>query len=146
MDAKQRKEIEQECKDLIIAITQYGDARNAEKAVSLFAEDGTWLRGGKPYKGPAEILTSYGRGSKTQLARHINGGTMVTVIDDSHAEAVTYYMALHHDPKVEDAKLPLPFDSPFSMGEWHDKFVKTAAGWRFSSRETKRLFERQGGH
>jgi len=32
------------------------------------------------------------------------------------------------------------------MGEWHDKFVKTAQGWKFASRETKRLFERQGGH
>jgi hypothetical protein len=32
------------------------------------------------------------------------------------------------------------------MGEWHDKFVQTAKGRRFSSRETKRLFECQGGH
>ena len=146
MDAKQRKEIEQECRDLVIAITQYGDHREAEKAVALFAEDGTWLRGGKPYKGHAEILGSYQRGSATQVTRHINGGTMVTVKDDNHAESVTYYVALHHDPKAPDAKFPLPFDPPFSMGEWHDKFVKTPKGWRFSSRETKRLFERQGGH
>lgn len=146
MDANQRKQIEQECRDLVIAITQYGDHRDAEKATALFAEDATWLRAGKPYKGHAEILESYRRSSKTQVTRHMNGGTMVTIKDDNHAESVTYYIALHHDPKVETPKFPLPFDPPFSMGEWHDKFVRTPQGWRFSSRETKRLFERQGGH
>ena len=146
MDANQRKAAEQDIRDLVIAITQYGDHREAEKAVALFAEDGNWLRGGKPHKGHAEILSSYQRGSTTQVTRHINGGTMVTIKDDTHAESVTYYIALHHDPKTTDAKFPLPFDPPFSMGEWHDKFVRTASGWRFSSRETKRLFERQGGH
>jgi hypothetical protein len=138
MDAKQRKEIEQECRDLVIAITQYGDHREAEKAVALFAEDGTWLRGGKPYKGHAEILESYKRGSATQVTRHINGGSLITVMDDSHAECVTYYIALHHDPKTQDAKFPLPFDPPFSMGEWHDKFVKTAAPPSTSLRSTQR--------
>ncbi len=146
MDHSQRKAIEQECRDLVIAITQHGDHKETEKAIALFAEDGTWLRAGKPYKGHAEIRSSYGRGSATQLTRHINGGTLVTVTDDSHAESVTYYVAMHHDPKSADAKLPFPFDPPFSMGEWHDKFVKTPSGWKFASRETKRLFERQGGH
>ena len=144
MDHAQRKAIEQECKDLVIAITQHGDHKETEKCIALFSEDGTWLRGGKPYKGHAEIRSSYK--ASTQVVRHINGGCMVNVIDDNHAESVTYYIALHYDPKTDSPKFPLPFDPPFSMGEWHDKFVKTAQGWRFSSRETKRLFERQGGH
>jgi hypothetical protein len=146
MDALERKQIEQEIRDLVIGLTHYGDHREAEKAVALFADDGTWLRGGKPLKGHAEILDSYKRGSATQVTRHMNGGTSVTIKDANHAESVTYYTALHHDPKTESPKFPLPFDPPFSMGEWHDKFVRTAAGWRFASRETKRLFERQGGH
>jgi SnoaL-like domain len=146
MDTIERKKIEQEIRDLVIALTQYGDHREAEKAVALFAEDGFWLRGGKPYKGRAEILDSYKRGSQTQVTRHMNGGMLITIKDDNHAECVTYYIALHHDPKVENPKFPLPFDPPFSMGEWHDKFIRTTEGWRFASRETKRLFERQGGH
>ena len=102
MDHVQRKAIEQECRDLVIAITQHGDHKETEKCIALFAEDGTWLRGGKPYKGHAEIRSSYR--ASTQVTRHINGGTLVHVIDDSHAESVTYYIALHHDPKV-DAKV-----------------------------------------
>ena len=45
MDSTQRKEIEQECRDLVIAITQHGDHKETEKCIALFSEDGTWLRG-----------------------------------------------------------------------------------------------------
>jgi hypothetical protein len=36
--------------------------------------------------------------------------------------------------------VPAPLGQPFSVGEWHDEFVRTEAGWRFSSRRTKRIF------
>lgn len=143
MNAEQRKEIEEDCRNLVIAITQHGDHNQVEECVRLFAEDGTWLRGGQAYKGRAEIRKSYARGG-TAVARHFNGGTLVNVVDDYHAEAVTYYLMFRYDPKVEDPQLPLPLEPPFSAGEWHDTFVKTAEGWRFQSRQTKRLFQRQG--
>jgi hypothetical protein len=63
-----------------------------------------------------------------------------------HAEAVTYYLAYHHDPGTASPAFPLPLDPPFSLGEWHDRFVRTADGWRIAHRETRRLFERRGGH
>ena len=146
MDKTERKQIEQECRDLVTMLTQYGDHREAEKAVALFAEDGTWIRGGKPFKGRAALLDSYSRGSATQVTRHVGANTMITVTDENNAEGVTYYIAYHHDPKTASPTLPLPLDPPFSMGEWHDKFVRTPEGWRFSFRETKRLFQHQGGH
>jgi SnoaL-like domain len=141
MNAEQRMAIEQQCRDLVVAATQYGDHREAEKAAALFAEDGTWLRGGRTYTGPAQIRESYHRGSATQVGRHMLGGTLVTVLDDDHAAAVTYYLAISHDPGSAAAELPLPL-SPFSMGEWHDTFVRTPAGWRFATRDTRRVFER----
>lgn len=143
MDAADRMAIEQQCRDLIVAITQLGDHREPEKAAALFAKDGTWRRGGVTYTGPDEVAGSYGRGSATQVGRHINGGTHVTVIDDDHATSVTYYLAISHDPGPGDAAPPFPL-RPFSMGEWHDSFVRTPDGWRFASRATKRIFERQG--
>jgi hypothetical protein len=141
MNADERMTIEQQCRDLIVAATQHGDHREPEKAAALFSKDGTWLRGGTAYTGPDQVVESYRRGSATQVTRHINGGTLVTVLDDDHAESVTYYLAISHDPGSEDAQLPLPL-SPFSMGEWHDSFVRTGDGWRFASRATKRIFER----
>jgi hypothetical protein len=149
MNDGQRKEIEQACRDLVLAITQYGDHRQADQAVTLFAEDATWLRGGTLYTGPEEIRESYRRGSPTQVARHISGGTVVTVVDGDHARSVTYYLAYNGDPGPQETQGeapretgPLPLGTPFSMGEWHDTFVRTPDGWRFASRATKRLFER----
>jgi hypothetical protein len=78
------------------------------------------------------------------LIRHLVTDTRIIVKDENHAEGVSYYMAVNHDPKTKDAKLPLPLE-PFSMGEWHDKYVKTPQGWRFAHREVKRLFQKAGG-
>jgi len=36
MDALERKQIEQEIRDLVIGLTHYGDHREAEKGVALF--------------------------------------------------------------------------------------------------------------
>ncbi len=146
MDSEERKKIEQECRDLVTAVIQYGDHKETESAVALFSEDCTWIRGGKPFKGRAAVFESYKRGSPTQVTRHIGANTLITVLDADNALGVTYYIAFHHDPKTDNPQFPLPFDPPFSMGEWHDRFVRTPEGWRISHRETRRLFERQGGH
>lgn len=142
MDSHDRAEIEQACRDLVITITHHGDHGEPERAAALFADQGSWVRGGVRYTGPGEILKSYGRGSATQVTRHINGGTLVTVLDGDHAESVTYYLAISDDPGVPNADSPLPLRLPFSMGEWHDSFIRTPDGWRFASRATKRIFER----
>lgn len=146
MELDERLRIEQQCRDLISALTQRGDRRDLEGAAALFSEDGVWVRGGRPYVGRAGVVESYARIPATQVTRHMSANCVVTVVDDDHAEATTYYVAYHYDPGVVEAVLPLPFDPPFSLGEWHDRFVRTADGWRISHRETRRLFERRGGH
>lgn len=146
MEADERKKIEQECRDLVTAVTQYGDHRQLEDAAALFSEACTWIRGGRPFRGREGVLQSYQRISPTQVTRHMSANTFITVRDGNNAEGITYYMALHYDPKIDSPEFPLPFDPPFSMGEWHDRFVRTPDGWRISYRETNRLFERQGGH
>lgn len=146
MEADERLRIEQECRDLVSAVTQRGDRRDAASAAALFADDGIWIRGGKPYRGRAEVMESYQRIPATQFTRHMSANCVVTVEDEDHASAVTYYVAYHHDPGVAEPTFPLPFDPPFSLGEWHDQFVRTPDGWRIAQRETRRLFERRGGH
>jgi len=146
MDATERRSIEQECRDLVVTLTHYSDHGQHEQAVDLFTPDGTWIRGGKPYTGRSEMLQSFNRGSGTQVIRHVTSNIRIEVKDERTAEGVTYYIAFNQDPGAASPKLPLPFAPPFSMGEWHDKFVRTPAGWRFSHREVKRLFQRAGDH
>ena len=146
MDDDERRRIEQDCRDLVAAVAQLGDRREAAAAAALFADDCTWIRGGRPYEGRAGVEESYARLPPTQLTRHMSANCVVQVRDADHADAVTYYVAYHHDPGVESPTFPLPLDPPFSLGEWHDRFVRTADGWRIAHRETRRLFERRGGH
>ena len=143
MDENQRLKIEQACRDLVTKLNHHHDHRRGEEAVALFAADGCWIRRGRPVRGHAELLASYQRGS-TQVNRHIATATLVTVQDEDHADSVTYYLVLHHDPGTPDPKLPLPFEPPTTMGEWHDKFVRTPQGWRFAQRETLRVFSNGG--
>ena len=145
MNDSERRTIEQQCRDLVVQLCQLSDHGEREKSVDLFTQDGTWIRGGKPYKGREEMLQSF-RGSPTQVIRHLTSNILITVKDDNAAEGVTYYLAFHNDPGTAQPKLPLPLEPPFSLGEWHDKFVRTPAGWRISHREVKRFFQHVGGH
>lgn len=142
MDAAERSAIERECHDLVVALIQYGDHGEDEAAVDLFTPDGTWVRGGKPFTGREQLLDSFGLRSKTLVIRHFTSNIRVVVTDDTHAEGVCYYMAVNHDPGTDDPEFPLPMNLPFSVGEYHDKFVRTADGWRISHRVVKRLFQR----
>ena len=146
MDTDERLRIEQQCRDLVASVAQRGDRRDAEGAAELFADDGVWIRGGRPYHGRAGVIESYGRLPATQFTRHMSANCVVAVEDPDHASAITYYVAYHHDPGVESPAFPLPFDAPFSLGERHDRFVRTPEGWRITQRETRRLFERRGSH
>jgi hypothetical protein len=145
MNDSERRTIEQTCRDLVVLMCQLSDHGEREKAVDLFSPDGTWIRGGKPYKGRAEMLGSFAAPA-TQVIRHLTSNILITVKDDNSAEGVTYYLAFHTDPKTPNPKLPLALEPPFSLGEWHDKFVRTPAGWRFSHREVKRFFQHVGDH
>lgn len=142
MDDKQRAAIAEQCRNLVLALGYYGDHRDAASAVALFAEDGTWLRGGVRYTGHAELSKSYQAGSPTAVLRHLHAGTYVTVTDDDQAEGITYYLAFNEDPGTAGTSPPYPLHTPFSMGEYHDSFVRTSAGWRFASRTTVRVFQR----
>jgi len=98
VEADERLRIEQVCRDLVSAVTQRGDRRDVEGAAALFAEDGVWIRGGKPWQGRAAVAESYGRLPATQVTRHMSANCVVTVEDADHASAITYYVAYHHDP------------------------------------------------
>lgn len=133
-------EARRDCAALVATITYFSDHGESDEAIELFAPDATWLRAGKLLKGRDEIYASLSQAhGGSALVRHMTGQPFVRVEGPDRATAVTYYVAYRSET---NAPLPLPLETPFSMGEWHDKFVRTPKGWRFSYRETKRLFQR----
>lgn len=143
MDHRSRREIEQDCRDLVVALAQCGDHREFALAVGLYAEECEWLRMGTLYVGRASIKDAYESLPRARVVRHMTGGTVVDVIDQDHAQGLTYYVSFAHEGQIEEkCALPLPLICPVSMGEWRDEFVRTPEGWRFERRVTTRIFER----
>lgn len=140
MKSEERKEIERACAELVTRLVHYSDHFQKSESSELFTQDGTWVRGGKPYTGRAAIVASFS-GPPTEFMRHFATSTMIDVEGEDRARGVTYFLLYRYDPGTADPKLPMPLGMPFSMGEWHDQFVKTRDGWRFSHREVRRLFQ-----
>lgn len=140
MTREERTTIELTCRDLVNRLTQFSDWKKKKESSELFTPTGTWVRGGKPYTGRAAIIASF-EGSQTDIIRHLATGTVIDVQDQKNASGVTYYLVYRHDPKTESPTLPMPLGTPFSMGEWHDRFVKADDGWLISHREVRRLFQ-----
>jgi hypothetical protein len=135
----ERADAVRDCEQLVLRITQHADHGEASAAAALYADGGTLRRAGREISGKDELIDAYSDPPE-RLVRHINGGTVVTVVDDDRATAVTYYMAYRFDSPSGPAQLPAPLPAPFSLGEWHDEFVRTADGWRFAARSTQRVF------
>lgn len=142
MDASERRAIEQECRDLVVRLTRHNDLGESEAAADLFTEDGTWVRGGKPYTGRAQLIDSFAGRTETAILRHMATNILIDVKDENNAEGVTYYMLMRDDPGTAEPEFPLEMKLPGSMGEWLDRFVRTPNGWRFSERVVRRLFQR----
>jgi hypothetical protein len=142
MVADERQRIEQDCHELIISFTHCLDHGESERAVSLFTSDGVWRRAGKSLTGRDQILASLRERKATSLVRHFTANIKIEVMDENNAEGVTYYTAYQGDAETAPLALPLPLRLPLSIGEWHDKFVRTPSGWRIALRETRRLFQR----
>jgi|APSaa5957512535_1039671.scaffolds.fasta_scaffold274818_2 hypothetical protein len=142
MELAEQGLIEEECERLVITLVHHSDHGDLQKAVELFTADATWVRGGKPFTGHDQMLESFAAQSQTAVTRHLTSNIRISVADENNAAGVSYYMAMRHDPETDDAALPLPMNLPFSMGEYHDKFVRTPDGWRISHRVIKRVFQR----
>ena len=140
MNQQERREVERACIDLVHRLAQYSDHDERERSADLFTADGTWIRLGVPYTGRDAILSSF-KGPPEQILRHFVTNTVVDIVDDDHAQAVSYYLLYRYVPDSRAPQSPLPLGMPFSLGEWHDKFVKTADGWRIAHREVRRLFQ-----
>jgi hypothetical protein len=141
VNADEQRKIEQELRDLLIALNHHSDHREYDQALRLFAPDGSFISGPSTSAGHAQIAKMFSERSATLIARHLITNMNLTVKDADNAEGVSYYFALFSDPGP-DPKFPLPLE-PFSMGEWHDIFVRTPEGWRIKHHEVRRMFMRK---
>lgn len=143
MDDTRRGEIERACKRLSHAYSKHLDFREYEAFVELFAEDGI-LNTGVELNGKEAIREGMKHRSDRLRSRHVVTNLIVDVIDEDHAEGVTY-LTLYR-MVTEEARNPsnvLPLEGPAAVGHYTDKYIRTSEGWRFDSRILEFAFQNQ---
>jgi hypothetical protein len=140
MTPEQRMLIEHECERLQKLYGIYADALEDEKFADLFAPD-AWINVPEqpPYSGRAALCEGIRQMRATGLVfRHVMTNNVVHAIDEARAEGVCYLMAFNSAAPA-NAGGWRPMEMPTTIGEYRDTFRKTADGWRFASRELKRI-------
>ena len=135
MSPKKRRAIEWECTRLINLYANLNDAGRWEDVAALYVEDGLMARPSAPDQpiiGRDAILASF-LARAPRVSRHICANIVVTVESPDAASAHSMIL-LFSGAAATDGGLPTLDKKPALIGEYDDRFVRTADGWRFAER------------
>lgn len=123
-------------------VTEYAwraDNGRADTIHELYIDDGELIVGPTPLRGREAIL-EWGRelvaNAPWRSIRHVCGNMRFVIDGPDAAEGtiiLTVFMVAGEEPATTQ---------PFSVGEDHDRFVRTEEGWRIVSRRWVELFAR----
>jgi hypothetical protein len=135
--------IEHECQRLQVAYAVTADQGDVDGFVGCFAEDGeVVVPGAPPFVGHEAIRQSVVQlGALGVAYRHLISNSLITVHDGQSAAGICYLLTFNSAAPA-DAMGSRPIEAPGTVGEYHDEFVRTRAGWRIKRRELKRVFRR----
>jgi ketosteroid isomerase-like protein len=141
---EERLLIEYQCQRLQTAYAISADQGDVDAFVRCFAPDGqVTVPGSPPFCGHDAIRASIvALGALGVTYRHLITNCLITVHDARSASGICYLLTFNSSA-APDAQGSRPMESPGTVGEYHDEFVKTADGWRISRRVLKRIFRRE---
>jgi hypothetical protein len=102
------------------------DLGRYDESAALFAEDGTWVRGGNPTVGRAAIRAALDKRPADQISRHVVSNVTITVTDDDTAEGAAYFMPLRGAKKDGGAAAMPAFDQ---LGDLSFRFRRVGNRW-----------------
>ncbi|MEM7342293.1 MAG: nuclear transport factor 2 family protein [Actinomycetota bacterium] len=134
-EAMQRLIDERACARLVIRYTHLVDFGDAPSIADLFTADGVWRTDEFAMEGQHAIRAGFERrqGVTRRQSRHVCTNVIIDVNGDE-ATGLCYLVNYRHDSTTGVAEKPAPADVPKFVGEYHDRFVRTAAGWRIADR------------
>jgi len=135
MTPEERQAIEWECTRLINDYANLNDQGRWPEVAALYAEDGLMTRPtapDQPIVGRETLLATF-LSRPPRVTRHVCANIVVTVESDSAASAYSVIL-LFSGQAASDGGLPMRDDKPPLVGEYRDRFVRTADGWRFAER------------
>ena len=143
MDALERNLVERECARIVTLYCHYVDHGEAARIADLFAKDGVWSGPGVRMEGERQLRKGFQarQDNRARMSRHVCNNLLVDVIDEDNATGTVYLTLYRHDGE-EDRSFS-PIEGPVLVGEYQDRFVRTAEGWRFAERVTTAAFVRR---
>ncbi len=136
MDEDRKQAIEWQCAKLLTHYYNLIDRQEFDAAVALFTPDIVWSMDGEDFRGRDGNLSALHGLLDDMLIRHVISNIVVTVIDETHAEAVTYLVIYCH-PKTALAEGKLQSVEANRFSEVANELVRTDEGWRIARREIK---------
>lgn len=132
---------ERECEKLQVAYTLTADRGDADGFTALFAEDASIIIPEyPPFTGHAAIHASLVALAGTGVTmRHVITNQHVTATGPDTAEGGCY-LIVFNNPDPADANGIRDVRLPSTVGEYADRFIRNAAGWRFRERRLTRVF------
>jgi ketosteroid isomerase-like protein len=136
-------EVERAYARLVAAYSHRIDFGDAAAVADLFTEDGVWESPELTMDGRDRIRTGFGRrqANAARRSRHICTNLAVELVAPDEAEGVCYFTLYRADGVEAGRTAPLD-GSPVMVGDYHDRLVRTAEGWRISHRRATAAFQR----
>lgn len=129
------------CESLITKYTHIADFGPGATMVDLFTEDGVWSSGNETYTGHDELQAFFGRDKGHAKSRHVASNMLVTLTSDDEAEGLSYFTLYRYTE--EKPRVPDLADQPVILGEYRDRYRRTADGWRIADRQAQVGFVRR---
>ncbi len=143
MDLAEKQGIERACERLIYRYCHYVDHGEAARVADLFTEDGVWFNINTTMNGRDKIRNSFQKRQDNlgRMSRHVCTNLLIDVVSETEATACVYMSLYFHDGDPE--RETSPTHCLQKLGEYRDRFVKTAEGWLFARREVVANFWRE---
>ena len=127
------------CQRVIHELALHTDAGDYERALALFSDDAVMDRDGERFSGIDALRAAYAARPAGRITRHILANTVVRLRGPDDAEAISYVTVYRHTPARPGSDPPFPVSGPDVLGEYRDRFRRTAEGWRLVERITRTI-------
>lgn len=138
MDTTERLAIEQACRELVLRAARCVDAHDAAGLARLFAADGVLVRpNAQPLQGRDAIQAVYAQRPAERITRHLVTNTLVEVESPASARALSYVLLWSGSTADPDGPQGRRAHGWPLVGEFDDRFVLEAEGWRIGHRDAR---------